>query len=126
MDFTVSAAGFELACTLSRFGDDCLVTISGGDAAHIGCTVMAVPRPSLTGVGRSATVSVLNRLGHKDDFLATPIAQQVAAELDCVVVCTAGVHVDDATPQQIAAIQDVVPTVAKTVAKLVGKEHPDD
>lgn len=124
MDFTVTAAGFELACTVTWMGNDCLIALRGGDAAHIGCTVMAVPRPSLTGEGRSATVSTLNRLGHKDDFLAGPIAHDVASALDCVAVCAAGVHVDGATPRQIAAIQAMVPQVTARVIE-TAKERAD-
>lgn len=124
MDFTISAAGFDLLCTVERMGSDCVVTLKGGDAAHIGSAAMALPRPSLTGRGRSATVSTLNRPGHKDDFLANPIAHDVAAELDCVVVCTAGVHVDNATTEQIVAIQQAVPMVIKRICDIM-KEEPD-
>lgn len=119
MEFTVDAAGFPLRCSVERMGDDCVVALRGGDAAHVGATAMAVPRPSLTGEGRSATVSTLNRTGHKDDFLANPIAHAVAARLGCVAVCVAGVHVDGATPAQIRAIQDVAPAVADRVCMLL-------
>ena len=118
MEFTVDAAGFALVCDVQKMGDDCLVSLRGGDKAHIGSTAMAVPRASLTGVGRSATVSTLNRVGHKDDFLANPIAHEVAARLDCAGTCVAGVHVDDATPEQIAAIQAAVPEVIDCICAL--------
>ena len=124
MEFTIDAAGFALVCAVRFQGADCTIVLSGGDAPHVGSVAMAVPRPSLTGVGRSATVSTLNRTGHKDDFLANPIAHAVAARLDCVAVCVAGVHIDDATPEQIAAIQAAVPQVADRVCSLAeGKGH---
>ena len=119
MEFSIDAAGFALRCEITRMGDDCLISLGGGDKAHIGSTAMAVPRPSLTGEGRSATVSTLNRLGHKDDFLANPIAHGVASRMDCAVVCAAGVHVDDATPQQIQAIQAAVPDVVNRVCAMM-------
>ena len=125
MEFTVDAAGFALICSVQRMGNDCLVALRGGDQAHIGSVAMAVPRPSLTGVGRSATVSTLNRTGHKDDFLANPIAHEVSARLDCVVTCAAGVHVDDATPEQIAAIQAAVPAAIDRICAAL-KEDVDD
>ena len=125
VEFTVDAAGFALLCSVQPMGDDCIIALRGGDKAHIGSTAMAVPRPSLTGVGRSATVSTLNRTGHKDDFLANPIAHAVAARLDCAVTCVAGVHVDDATPEQIAAIQAAVPTVIDRVCAMP-KEASDE
>ena len=119
MEFSVDAAGFVLRCSVTHMGDDCVVALRGGDKAHIGSTAMAVPRPSLTGVGRSATVSTLNRTGHKDDFLANPIAHAVAERLNCVVACVAGVHVDDATPEQIAAIQAAVPEVIERICAIM-------
>lgn len=118
MEFTVVAAGFELHCDVSWAGDDCLVSLQGGDAPHIGSVAMAISRMSLTGMGNSATTSTLNRVGHKDDFLANPIAHEVAARLGCVVVCVAGVHVDSATPAQISAIQDSVPQIVEKVCAL--------
>ena len=119
MEFTVDAAGYALYVDVTPMGDDCLIALRGGDKAHVGSTAMAIPRASLSGEGRSATVSTLNRTGHKDDFLANPIAHAVATQMDCVAVCAAGVHVDDATPEQIAAIQAAVPAVASRVCELL-------
>ena len=47
----------ELSCSYMEagaafLGEDILACIQGGDKPHIGCTVQAVPRPSLTGNGR--------------------------------------------------------------------------
>ena len=125
MEFTVDAAGYVLVCDVTRMGDDCVIALRGGDKAHVGSTAMAIPRQSLTGIGRSATVSTLNRTGHKDDFLANPIAHEVAARMDSVAVCVAGVHVDDATPEQIAAIQAAVPTVIERICAIL-EEASDD
>jgi hypothetical protein len=125
VEFTVDAAGFALVCSVTRMGADCLVALRGGDKAHIGSVAMAHPRPSLTGAGRSATVSTLNRMGHKDDFLANPIAQKVAARMDCTVACAAGVHVDDATPTQIAAIQAAVPQVVDRICAMLEEAHDE-
>lgn len=124
MEFSVSAAGFPLRCKVELLGQDCAIILYGGDAPHIGSAALAIPRPSLTGTGTSATVSTLNRTGHKDDFLANPLSHAVAAELDCAVSCIAGVHVDDATPEQIRAIQDAVPALAAQICK-AAKEARD-
>lgn len=125
MEFTVSAAGYPLTCSVVWMGNDCLVSVRGGDAPHIGSVALAMPRPSLTGEGTSATVSTLNRLGHKDDHLANLIAHDVAARLDCAVACAAGVHVDDATPQQIRAIQEAIPAMVERICEHA-KEAGDD
>ena len=50
-----------------KLGNDYNITISGGDNPHIGTSVLAIPRPSLTGdESISATSSVMNMVGHKD------------------------------------------------------------
>lgn len=115
MECRISAAGFPLVCAIERLGDDCVLVLGGGDAPHIGSSALAIPRPSLTGTGQSATVSTLNKTGHKDDFLANPLAHAVASELGCTVACIAGVHIDDATPEQIEAIRDAIPELAQRI-----------
>ena len=46
-------------------GGGIAVYLGGGETPHVGCSVLAEPRASLTGAGRSCTLSILNRLGHK-------------------------------------------------------------
>lgn len=122
MRFEVDAADVKLVCTVQMMGGDCVVMLRGGERPHVGSVAMAVPRASLSGVGRSATVSTLNGVGHKDDLLANPIAHAVASRLGCTAVCVAGVHVDGATPAQIAAIQEAVPRISARVCELAREE----
>lgn len=83
-------------------GEDILACIQGGDKPHIGCTVQSVPRPSLTGNGTiSATSSVLNLTGHKDEALCRRLAEKLCRETGRVVVCTGGFHIDNMKPEQI-------------------------
>lgn len=68
------------------------VSLFGG-IPHVGSTALAIPRPSLKDPSRtSATSSVLNVTGHKDDELARRLAESLAAGLNRVVAVTAGVH----------------------------------
>jgi len=83
-------------------GPDLIVTIGGGTRAHVGAVAVAQPRPSLKGDGKvSATASVIALLGHKEDELARWAALLLAAQLNTTVVVTAGLHVDEATIEQI-------------------------
>lgn len=92
----------ELFVDIQDIGDDKLVTVHGGEMPHIGCAVMSIPRPSLTGDGSiSATSSVLNVTGHKDEEICRRIAEKIAASENCTVVCTGGFHVDNITEEQI-------------------------
>lgn len=92
----------KLTIEITDVGQDRAVLVYGGEKPHIGSTVMAFPRPSLTGDGSiSATSSVLNAVGHKDEAICRMIAEAIAARENCIVVCTGGFHIDGITPDQI-------------------------
>ncbi|MCI2049296.1 MAG: dihydrodipicolinate synthase family protein [Lachnospiraceae bacterium] len=95
----------ELTVTVRRVGEDLLVLAEGGDKPHLGCTVLALPRPSLRGDGSvSCTSSVLNRAGHRDEEICRYLAEKCAVKYDTAVVCTGGFHVDGITKEQIAEV----------------------
>ena len=121
MEWTVEiereAAGSKLKVSAGKIGTDILICIEGGSAPHIGCVVQAVPRPSLTGDGTiSATASVLNLTGHKDEFLCRKLAELICSKTGCVTVCTGGFHLDGITGEQI---QDVVKVMDEVGENLV-------
>ena len=77
VDRTLSDGGLSIHYRLERLGGDLLLTVTGG-AAHVGCVVLATHRQSLTGSGAdSADSSVLNRSGHKDEFLLRALAERL-------------------------------------------------
>ena len=111
------AAGSKLKVNAGKIGKDILICLEGGSAPHIGCVVQAVPRLSLTGDGSiSATASVLNLTGHKDEFLCRKLAELVCGKTGYVTVCTGGFHLDRITGEQI---QDVMQVVEEVGEKLV-------
>ena len=70
--FTVQreVCGYLLQVSVKKIGQDLLVSVEGGQKPHIGCVIQSVSRPSLTGDGSySATSSVMNLTGHKDEYL---------------------------------------------------------
>lgn len=111
----------ELKICAAYIGRDLLICLQGG-AAHIGCTVQAIPRPSLTGDGTvSATSSVLNLTGHKDEELCRKLAEYVCRQLNTVVVCTGGFHIDDITSEQIQAVAAAADAAGKELVKMLQK-----
>lgn len=91
---TLSDGGLSIHYRLERLGGDLLLTVTGG-AAHVGCVVLATHRQSLTGSGAdSADSSVLNRSGHKDEFLLRALAERLSAVAGCAVAAVGGVHYD--------------------------------
>jgi gallate decarboxylase subunit D len=87
-------------------GRDLAVTVVGGTAPHIGASVLAVPRPSLSDPSRiSSSASVICVTGHKDDDPARKIASSLASTLDCIVTVTAGIHIDDASTEDLKTLE---------------------
>ena len=99
---------------ITRLGNEYNVLIWGGDKPHIGCTVLSIPRPSLSGDGSvSVTSSVLNVIGHKDEQICRYLAEEIAKEEQTVTVCTGGFHYDNITPAQIQEILEGVKEILK-------------
>jgi len=66
---------------------------------------------------------VLTLTGHKDDVLAKPLAERVAACLGQVAVVTVGVHVDRASAEDIALLSEHTRQVAeRLLARLLETE----
>lgn len=108
-----------------RIGKDLLIEVEGG-ASHIGCAVMAVPYQK---DGKThATLSVLNRPSHKDDAVASLYAKAVCEQENCCVVCICGIHYDNISPEQIAAVMDWAKSDVRVLLEELkeqnGKEHP--
>lgn len=107
-----------LTVQITLIGQDFHILLLGGDRPHIGCTVLAVPRPSLdSGKGgeMSSTASVLNVTGHKDEHLCRYLAERTATRKQMVTVCTGGFHVDHITEAQIAEVSEAVREIAEEI-----------
>ncbi len=85
--------------TVNSMGSDLVVRIYNQDA-HIG----AVAIGDYDYKHESASVSVVTRLGHKDDALAEEAAYLLSKSLRKPVCVIAGVHVDDITGTEIDKI----------------------
>ncbi|MCD8333856.1 MAG: hypothetical protein LUC35_00600 [Clostridiales bacterium] len=104
--YEAQVCGVTLLCDVIPMGRDYTVCVRDDRCGHVGSAALSVSRPSLTGQGVSATTSVLNCLGHKDDAIACRFAEAVAVQQRCTAVCTCGVQIDGITPDQIQAVLD--------------------
>ncbi|MBR4394640.1 MAG: hypothetical protein IKT07_11565 [Oscillospiraceae bacterium] len=95
-----------LCCDVIPMGQDYTLAVYGGECPHVGSVVMSVARPSLTGDGISATSSVLNGIGHKDEAVARLFAEAVAKAKNCTTVCSCGIHVDSISTLQLRQVQE--------------------
>ena len=99
-------------------GNDLCVIITGGDQPHIGCVTLSVPRPSLANSEvTSATTSVLNLLGHKDDEVARYVSHLLSSKLNKNVVVTCGIHVDNITAEEIGITLELLEGLATRLIK---------
>ncbi|HHW42314.1 hypothetical protein GFC01_01875 [Desulfofundulus thermobenzoicus] len=90
----------QLQATFTEEG--IILTILGGEKPHIGAMVLAEPRPSLADPAlTSCTTTVVPRLGHKDDEIARPLAEELARRSGQPVVAVAGLHVEKAQKEDI-------------------------
>jgi hypothetical protein len=79
-------------------------SLTGGETPHVGGVVLAVPRSSLTGRGRSCDLWAVPVPGHLDNDVAVPLAKRLCVETGLPVSLTSGIHVDAATAEDIALL----------------------
>ncbi len=102
-----STSRFTLEINVIRMGADLCVTLSGGDISHIGAVALAIPHPGLRDTKLTdASVSLLTVTGHKEDELARNIAQRLSKEFACTVSVSCGIHLENASKQDISSILD--------------------
>lgn len=105
-----------ISVQVMKLGNDYNIVVQGGDRPHVGCAVLAIPRLSLTGDGSmSATASVLNVTGHKDEMICRYLAEHIAMKKNAVVVCAGGFHEDGIRQEQIQEVLDAVKEIEKQI-----------
>ena len=93
---------FKIIAEVKIIGDDLMISVWGGTKPHIGSISVSVPRPGLQGnTTMSATSSIINLIGHKDEVVARKFSEQLAAKFNKNAIATAGIHIDDITENQI-------------------------
>ena len=93
---------FKVIAEVKIIGDDLMISVWGGTKPHIGSISVSVPRPGLqNNTTMSATSSIINLIGHKDEVVARKFSEQLAAKFNKNAIATAGIHIDDITENQI-------------------------
>lgn len=98
-------------------GGDLWVLVSGGQGPHVGSVCLAVPRPSLSGDGTvSSTVSTINAVGHKDDFVGAMFAARLSAVFDCRVSVSCGIHFEGPGPEDVRRVMRDAESLLESLA----------
>lgn len=104
-------------------GKDINICIGGGDTYHIGAVALAIPRPSLADETRtSASASVICVTSHKEDEIAREAALRFAASFKTRVSVTCGLHIDNATSQDIKTLYENYVSLLEQLDTLIAKE----
>lgn len=99
-------------------GNDLCIIVSGGDKPHIGCVTLSVSRPSLADSKfNSATTSILNLTGHKDDEAAKYVSHTLSSRLNKVVVATCGIHIDNITAEEINVVMRLIKEMTEALVQ---------
>ncbi len=108
---------YKILLTATFTGQGVLVNLLGGETPHLGAVVISLPRPGLKDPEEiSSTTSLLPLPGHKDDQAARPVAEMLVRETGQPVSVAAGIHVDNATAEDIQILLD---NVSKATLKLL-------
>jgi len=100
----------RITLSTSYIGKDLIICLSN-DAGHIGAVAVA----DYSEKENRASVSVLTRLGHKEDSVATGAAHELCKIVKRPVCVIVGIHLDNITDKEIAQILE---NCAKLVSAL--------
>jgi gallate decarboxylase subunit D len=106
----------RLKLEANLLGADLVVTIYNVNA-HIGALSLA----EWDSIHERASVSVLTRLGHKDDTVAQSAAYKICKTLHRPVCVIAGIHLDDITPAEIKKFGRNAGAIVETFLESVAK-----
>ena len=100
---TAGEGRFQINARALRCGADWCVTVCGGEMPHVGAVALGQYEPARD----SATVSTVTVYSHRDDSVAAHFAKAIASANRCTVTVTAGIHVDNAGPDELAELNNV-------------------
>lgn len=107
MSFDAGEGKYKVNLFATVTDDGIVAHLFGGERPHVGAIAVSVPRPSLQDPARtSCNTAVLPLIGHKDDEVAKPVAEEITRSLGVPVVVVAGIHIDSAGPGDIRQLVD--------------------
>ncbi|OPX84766.1 MAG: hypothetical protein A4E53_03823 [Pelotomaculum sp. PtaB.Bin104] len=102
MIFAAGEGRLRIELLVSVTEDGLVVQLFGGEKPHVGAVVLSLPRPGLNDLAKiSCNTTIIPLLGHKDDEVAKPVAEEIAVKCGKPVVVVAGIHIEHAGPEEI-------------------------
>lgn len=126
VSFSAGTGKFLVRLSATITGNGLVVQLMGGEEPHVGAVVLSVPRPSLAMPGiLSCNSFVLPLIGHKDDEIAKPVAEKIAVNCGSAVVVIAGIHIEDATGEDIGRLTENCWRTVHLLLDEIGEITPD-
>lgn len=106
MQITTSSSNgsYTIDLVLHTTGGRGLSGYLSGGTAHVGGVAYAVPQPKIGGDGLTADISTICGPGHKDVYAAQKVAQRLCVATNEAVCICAGIHIDNATKEEIGQL----------------------
>lgn len=92
---TAGEGRYKVFLEKKELDDDIILILGGGEKSHIGGIIICEP-------GRESNVIKLE--GHYDYQVLTPIAEETCKKYNKTVVAIGGIHIDNATKEEIKII----------------------
>jgi len=89
-----------------KIDDDLIYILGGGEKSHIGGVVICEP---------GKPTNVIRLEGHYDDIVLQPIAEKACGKYKTTVVALGGVHVDNATEEEINTLVENCKELVKCI-----------
>jgi len=89
---TFGEGKYQVFLEEKKIGKDLLYVLTGGEKPHIGGAVICKPgqKPQILSIGT-----------HHDYIVLTPIAEKACKKYNKTVVAVGGIHIDNATKEEI-------------------------
>ncbi|MHA1480907.1 MAG: hypothetical protein ACTSQZ_05750 [Candidatus Thorarchaeota archaeon] len=113
MNLEKKVGSHTLILKAETIGCDYLVTIYGGDEHHIGGIALAYPTKSHYRDATTVSVNTITAPGHKDYLVANTAAEKICKALNTLVVVSVGIHINEATKDEITEIIKVVDSLVE-------------
>jgi hypothetical protein len=103
-------------------GEDIILIVGGGSAYHIGSVAVAYSHPSLrNALKTTSTASVITMMGHKEDEITRSASLKISHSLNRTVTLTVGLHLDNASAEDIAILVQNFNTLVDLVIEKLEK-----
>ncbi len=111
MELSVQKNGISIVANIHRIGEDVLISVYGGDKAHIGGCILADENE----------IKILSLGEHKDHIAFEIMAKIITKHIRKNLCITGGIHIENITKEQIEIVLDVCKILAFQIVSYLNK-----